>query len=159
MPLDKTIHYVSGPRRGMLKFPALKKLIKEHEQASKIDIRKLTYDQVIDKLKNNGFRLDHKKARLTTSTRLGKSKKQLLLMDKPPATRQQLARSEPAGRGSLRGREGAIFQGPAARAAAQAAEDREDARRRRRLASRRRALISGGFTRGAAEPVFTAEEI
>jgi len=159
MPLDKTTHYVSGPRRGMLKFPALKKLIKEHEQASKIDIRKLTYDQVIDKLKNNGFRLDHKKARLTTSTRLGKSKKQLLIKDRPPATREQLARSEPAGRGTQRGREGAIFQGAAARATAQAAEDRADARRRRRLAARRRALISGGFTRGAAEPVFTSEEV
>lgn len=159
MPLDKATHYVSGPRRGMLKFPALKKLIKEHEDASKIDIRKLTYDQVIEKLKNNGFKLDHKKARLTTSTRLGKSKKQLLIKDRPPATREQLARSEPAGRGTQRGREGAIFQGPAARAAAQAAEDRAEARRRRRLAARRRALISGGFTRGAAEPIFTTEEV
>jgi len=159
MPLDKTTHYVSGARRGMLKFPALKKLIKEHEQASKIDIRKLTYDQVIDKLKNNGFKLDHKKARLTTSTRLGKSKKQLLIKDKPPSTREQLARSQPAGRGSQRGREGAIFQGPAARAAVQAAEEKAESRRKKRLASRRKALISGGFSRGAAEPVFTSEEV
>ncbi len=143
----------------MLKFPALKKLIKEHEQASKIDIRKLTYDQVIDKLKNNGFKLDHKKARLTTSTRLGKSKKQLLLMDKPPKTRQQLARSQPAGRGTQRGKEGAVFQGATARAAAQAAEEKAEARRKKRLASRRKALISGGFTRGSADPIFLSEEV
>ena len=159
MPRSKDTHYVSGPRKGMLKFPALKKLIREHEDAAKIDIRKLNYDQVLAKLKNNGFKLDHRLSLLQTTTKLGRPKKQLLLMDKPPTTREQLARSEPAGRGSLRGREGAIFQGPAARAAAQAAEDRADARRRRRLASRRRALISGGFTRGAAEPVFTSEEV
>ena len=159
MVLDKTTHYVSGPRRGKLKFPALKKLIKEHEKASQIDIRKLTYDQVIDKLKNNGFVLDHKKSRLSLSTRLGKSKKQLLIKDKPPTSRQQLARSQPAGRGSQRGREGALFTGSQARATAQAAEDRAEERRRRRLAARRRALVSGGFTQGASQPVFLEDEI
>jgi len=159
MVLDKTTHYVSGPRRGKLKFPALKKLIKEHEQAAKIDIRKLTYDQVLQKLKNNGFKLDHKLSLIQTTTKLGRSKKQLLIKDKPPTSREQLARSQPAGRGSQRGREGALFTGSQARATAQAAEDRAEERRRRRLAARRRALVSGGFTQGAAQPVFLEDEI
>tara|TARA_R100000541_G_scaffold55720_1_gene64742 strand:+ start:1412 stop:1891 length:480 start_codon:yes stop_codon:yes gene_type:complete len=159
MVLDKTTHYVTGPRKGQLKFLALKKLIKEHQKASQIDIRKLTYEQVLDKLKNNGFVLDHKKSRLSLSTRLGKSKKVLLIKDKPPTSREQLARSQPAGRGSQRGREGAVFTGAQARATTQAAEAAAEERRRRRLAARRRALVSGGFTRGASQPVFLEDEI
>jgi len=158
MSRNKDTHYISGPRRGMLKFGALKKLIREHEQAAKIDIRKLNYDQVLAKLKNNGFELDHRLSLLQSTTKLGRSKKQLLLMDKPPSTRQQLASSQPAGRGSQRGREGALFTGAQARATAKAAEDKAEERRKKRLAARRKALISGSFSRGD-NPVFMPEEV
>lgn len=91
--------YTTGKRKGMLKLPAIRKLVREHAKASKINIDKLTYDQTINKLKNNGFILNHEKMRITTSTRLNKpSKKQLLLMDKPPSTRAELIASKPKGR-------------------------------------------------------------
>ena len=91
--------YTTGKRKGMLKLPAIRKLVREHAKASKINIDKLTYEQTINKLKNNGFILNHEKMKITTSTRLNKpSKKQLLLMDKAPSTRAELIASQPKGR-------------------------------------------------------------
>jgi hypothetical protein len=78
--------YTTGPRKGKLKLPAIRKLIREHAKASKINLDKLTYDQTLEKLKLNGFIINHEKMRVQTSTRLKdgeiKTKRQFLIEDK-----------------------------------------------------------------------------
>ena len=83
--------YTTGARKGKLKLGAIRKLVREHAKASKINIQNLDYNQTLTKLRRNGFIINHDEMTIRTKTRLtdgeAKSKRQLLLMDKPPAPR------------------------------------------------------------------------
>jgi len=80
--------YTTGARKGKLKLGAIRKLVREHAKASKININKLDYKQTLTKLRRNGFIINHEDMTIRTKTTLtdgkAKSKKQLLLMDRPP---------------------------------------------------------------------------
>lgn len=53
--------YMRGQYKGQLKLVAVRRLVRQHNQASKINIQKLTYEQTLAKLKKNGFDINHEK--------------------------------------------------------------------------------------------------
>jgi hypothetical protein len=82
--------YTTGARKGKLKLGAIRKLVREHAKASKINIQNLDYKQTLTKLRRNGFIINHEEMTIRTKTRLtdgeAKSKRQFLLMDRPAPT-------------------------------------------------------------------------
>jgi hypothetical protein len=58
--------YLRGARKGMLKIPAIKRLVRQHNKASQIKgIANIKdYDTLIKRLAQNGYRVDHEKQML-----------------------------------------------------------------------------------------------
>jgi len=58
--------YLRGARKGMLKIPAIKRLVRQHNKASQIKgIANITdYDELIKTIAKNGYRIDHQKQML-----------------------------------------------------------------------------------------------
>jgi len=59
--------YLRGKNKGKLKLPAIRRLVRAHNKASKINITKLNYEQTLKKLTDEGYTIDHDKKRLISN--------------------------------------------------------------------------------------------
>ena len=59
--------YLRGKYKGQLKLPAIRRLVRAHNKASKIVITKLNYEQTLEKLKKEGYTIDHEKKKLISN--------------------------------------------------------------------------------------------
>ena len=93
--------YIRGPRKGMLKIPAIKRLVRQHNKASQIKgIANIKdYDTLIKRLSQNGYMVDHKNQMLrqTRGTKYfpikaEKGLKTLKAKQVKPATAEEIVR-------------------------------------------------------------------
>jgi len=71
--------YLRGKYKGQLKLPAIRRLVRAHNKASKIVITKLNYEQTLEKLRKEGYTIDHDKKKLISNK----------VIDLPPKLKRQ----------------------------------------------------------------------